>query len=226
MLGKLYGVGVGPGDPELMTLKAMRTIEEADIICAPAKEIEKSVAYQIALQNVPDMAAKERIGLDIPMVKDKDRVKEAHALAADIIEEKIREGKQVAFIALGDISIYASFSYIQAIIKERGYETIMVSGIPSFIAIAAKLNIPLVLDDEILEIIPATYYFEKPLARRNKVYMKAGNCISHLKPEMAKAKEAYILENLDMESEKILQKEEITDNMDRFGYFTTGIIKN
>lgn len=226
MLGKLYGVGVGPGDPELMTLKAIRTIEEADIICAPAKEIEKSVAYRIALQNVAIMADKEKIGLDIPMVKDKDVVKRAHLVAADIIEEKIKEGKRVVFIALGDISIYASFSYIQAIIKERGYETVMVSGIPSFIAIAAKLNIPLVLDDEILEIIPATYHFEKALVRRNKVYMKAGNCIEYLKPEVAEAKEAYILENLGMENEKLLQKEEIENSKVKFGYFTTGIIKN
>lgn len=226
MLGKLYGVGVGPGDPELMTLKAVKTIEEADIIMAPTKEIEKSVAYQIALKNVPSMADKERIGLDIPMVKDKDRVRQAHIEASAIIEEKLKEGKKVVFIALGDISIYASFSYIHAIIKERGYETVMISGIPSFIAIAAKLNIPLVLDDEILEIIPATYYFEKPSVKTNKVYMKAGNCIEYLKPEMAKAKEAYILENLGMENERILQKEEIAKNIDKFGYFTTGIIKN
>lgn len=70
--GKLFGVGVGPGDPELMTLKAVRLIRECDIVFVPGKVPEETVAYQIAVQAVPEICDKKLVGINMPMTKDQE----------------------------------------------------------------------------------------------------------------------------------------------------------
>ncbi|MBQ2161188.1 MAG: precorrin-2 C(20)-methyltransferase, partial [Firmicutes bacterium] len=78
MYGKVFGVGVGPGDPEYMTLKAVRLIRENDVIMVPGKDVNESVAYRIAVQAVPELAEKELIPLYMPMVMDTEEQKKNH----------------------------------------------------------------------------------------------------------------------------------------------------
>ena len=81
MKGIAYGVGVGPGDPELMTLKAVRLIKENDIIAVPGKDPKETVAYRIALGAVPELAEKELIPVYFPMVKDRELIRKAELQA-------------------------------------------------------------------------------------------------------------------------------------------------
>ena len=116
MKGKAYGVGVGPGDPELMTLKAIRLIKEHDVIAVPGKVCEESVAYKIAKENVPDIDSKTLVPIYMPMIKDRELIKKEHEKGAKIIEEYLDQGKDVVYITLGDSTIYCTFTYLQHIL--------------------------------------------------------------------------------------------------------------
>ena len=100
MIGKLYGIGVGPGEAELLTLKALRIMRESDVIIVPGTDVEKSVAYQIVLPVFPEITEKTRVAVKMPMTKDPVRLEESHQKAAEVIEVFFREGKQVAFLTL------------------------------------------------------------------------------------------------------------------------------
>ena len=86
MRGILYGVGVGPGDPELMTLKAVRLIKENDIIAVPGAEVRETVAYKIAVQAVPELADKELLPIYMPMTHDKAELELNHEKGAKALE--------------------------------------------------------------------------------------------------------------------------------------------
>ena len=157
MRGTIYGIGVGPGDPELMTLKAVRLIEETNVIAVPGKTAASSTAYQIAVQAVPELEKKELVPVSIPMTKNRAAAEQAHKKGADILKQYLDKGENVAYLTIGDPAIYCSFSYIQRILEDEGYQTQMVSGVPSFCAAAARLNEPLVSWDEPLHVIPAAH---------------------------------------------------------------------
>ncbi|MBQ7504451.1 MAG: precorrin-2 C(20)-methyltransferase [Ruminococcus sp.] len=150
--GIAYGVGVGPGDPELMTLKAIRIIKENDIIALQGKDAEKSVAYRIAVKNIPELAQKQLVPIYMPMVKDRSLIHAEHKKGAEIIEKYLEQAKNVVFLTLGDPAIYCTFSYLQHMLEEDGYEVELVSGITSFCAAAARLNLPLAEWDEQLHL--------------------------------------------------------------------------
>ena len=108
MSGILYAVGVGPGDPELLTLKAARILTGADIIAAPKKRNELGVAFQIAEKAVPEIRTKKILPLDFPMTKDQELLSQAHDEAAEKIETFLLAGKTVALITLGDPALYST----------------------------------------------------------------------------------------------------------------------
>ena len=139
MAGILYGVGVGPGDPELMTLKAVRLIRENEVIAVPGKVPQETTAYKIAVQAAPELEQKELLPIYMPMVMDKKEQKKNHREGASNIEAVLDEGKNVVFLTLGDPTIYSTFSYIQHLVEADGYAFELVSGIPSFCAAAALL---------------------------------------------------------------------------------------
>ena len=93
MSGILYGIGVGPGDPELMTIKAVRRIRECTVIAIPHRSKELCTAYQIACQAVPEMEQKECLYLPMPMTKDKKVLDESHDLAAGAVMERLDRGE-------------------------------------------------------------------------------------------------------------------------------------
>ncbi len=171
--GKLYGIGVGPGDPELMTLKAVRLIRECDTVAIPHKDRDKCFALRIAAGAVPELADKPVLAIDMPMTKDEEVRRHAFAAGAEKLREQLADGQNVAFLTLGDPAVYSTFSYLQELLLKQGYETEMVSGVTSFCAAAAALNEPLCVGDEELHIIPGGD-IEAALARRGtKVFMKS-----------------------------------------------------
>ena len=139
MKGTLYGIGVGPGDPRLMTYLAVDTIKRCPVIAVPADGKGKAVAYKIASGIVEDLDAKECLNLSTPMTKDKAILDAAYQTAADTIIEQLEQGKDVACLTLGDPTIYSTYIYIHRLVKAKGYETEIVNGIPSFCAVSAKL---------------------------------------------------------------------------------------
>lgn len=225
MFGKLYGVGVGPGDPELLTIKAVRIIKEADVLAVPGDEKEGSVAYKIAKQAVNDIDTKKIISIHMPMTKDEIRLKESHKKGAEEIIRYLEQGKTVAFLTLGDPTIYSTYLYLHKIISERGYETEIVSGIPSFCAVAARLNQGLVEKKQQLHVIPSSYDLKDALELSGtKVLMKAGKKMSSV-IEYLKTMEcqASMIENCGMENEKIYRK--LDDIKNDAGYYSLIIVK-
>ena len=226
MKGKAYGVGVGPGDPEMMTVKAIRLIREAEVIAVPGREPKEAVAYKIALAMVPELADKELMAIDMPMVKDRELIREYHRQGARQIADVLDQGKDVVYITLGDSTIYCTFTYLQAYLKEDGYETELVNGISSFSAAAAALNIPLMEWDEPLHVVPAVHKTKDQLDQPGTyVLMKSASHMKEIKDLLrASGKDVLMVENCGMETEKIYRSvEEIPDDA---GYFSLIIAKD
>lgn len=225
MKGIAYGVGVGPGDPELMTLKAIRLIKENDVIMVPGKEPKESVAYRIAVQAVPELAEKSPVSVDLPMLKDREELRKSHKKGAELIESYLDEGKNVVFLTLGDSTVYCTFTYIQKYLIEDGYETELVNGITSFCAAASRLNIPLAEWNEPIHIFPAVHREDEDLELDgNIVLMKSGSRIKELRDKLqASGRDVMAVVNCGMDDEKIYRKAE--ELPDETGYFTLVISK-
>lgn len=223
--GILYGIGMGPGDPELITYKAVKRIEACDIIAVPCKDKKDSVAYKIAQDAVENLNEKEIVELDMPMTKDPEVIERKHRECAAQVMEYLRAGKDVAFLTLGDPTIYSTHLYINRMVEEAGFEAKLISGVPSFCAVAARLNQGLVEKEEMLHLIPASYPVADALKLSGtKVLMKAGKKIPQIKEELRKADNSVVMiENCGMENEKIFRGvEEIPDDA---GYFSLMIVK-
>ena len=220
MIGTVYGVGVGPGDPELMTLKACRLIRENDCIAVPGKDAQESAAYKIAVQAVPELADKELLPICMPMVKDRQQIEEEHRKGAERLRKYLDQGKNVVYLTLGDPTIYCSFSYLQHILEEKGYPVELVSGIPSFCAAAARLNIPLTEWEEPLHVLPASYRTEDLLDQPGTyVLMKAASRMKETKALIReRGREACAVLNCGMEGEMICRR--VDDIPDDAGYFS------
>ena len=225
MRGKLYGVGVGPGDPELLTLKALRLIKEADVIAVPGEEPRDSVAYKIVKGAWEQLEEKTLLAVPMPMTKDPEKLEASHDTGAELIREKLDTGKNVVFLTLGDPTVYSTYLYIHKRIVSMGYETEIVSGIPSFCAVAARLNTGLVEKAEPLHVIPASYQIEDALKLSGtKVLMKAGKKMKKVKEQLLGMQaEGMMIENCGMPDEKIYRNiEEIPETA---GYYSLIIIK-
>ena len=225
MRGIAYGVGVGPGDPELMTLKAVRLIRENDVIALPGKEPKETVAYRIAAAVAPDLKDKELVPVYMPMVKDRALIDEEHRKAAKMLEGYLDRGKNVVYLTLGDSTVYCTFSYIQHYLEADGYATELVPGITSFCAAAARLNVPLVEWDEPLHVLPAVHRTDADLsAPGNYVLMKSASQMKAVKETLRKSGHTVMMvENCGMETERLYRSvEEIPDDA---GYFSLIIAK-
>ena len=225
MAGILYGIGVGPGDPELMTFKAAGRIKKCGVLAIPHQKKELCTAYQIASQAVPEIGEKECLCLPMPMTKDRSVLEESHRLAAEAIRERLDRGDDVGFITLGDVSVYSTFGYLGERLNRAGYTTVLECGIPSFCAAAARLSVPLVSGSEELHIIPATYQVSEALKLPGvKVLMKTGKQMKQVKEEIRRSKsEAVMVENCGMANERIYRSlEEIPDEP---GYYSLLIVR-
>ncbi len=228
MRGKLFGIGTGPGDPELLTLKAIRIMEMCDIIAVPSSESHDRTAFNIVEEYIKH---KELIECKFTMDKDEQKRKDARVLVASEICKHLVQGENVGFITLGDPTVYSTYMYVHHLVKQEGFETEIISGIPSFVAVAAALNDSLCEGTEILSIIPASHHgnMEELLARSgNKVLMKSGrslgNVITILK-EQGLSEKVKIIERCGMENQRIFHTIKEFEEADEVSYFTIAIVK-
>ncbi|WP_026674986.1 precorrin-2 C(20)-methyltransferase [Alkalihalobacterium bogoriense] len=157
-LGTVYGVGVGPGDPELITVKAYRMMKEADVVAYPKKRKgAKSYAYQIIEQYV-NPNEKEMLGLVFPMTKDKDVLAREWNRIVEQVWIYVKEGKSVAFVTEGDPMLYSTFIHLYRLLKQKypEVEVKSIPGISSVNGVASQLGIPLADGDDWTAVIPAT----------------------------------------------------------------------
>ncbi|MBS6734750.1 MAG: precorrin-2 C(20)-methyltransferase [Clostridiales bacterium] len=228
MKGKLYGVGVGPGDPELLTLKALRLIRENPVIAVPGEDIRASVAYQIVKGAYEALDEKTLLPVAMPMTKDPAVLEANHEKAAGDVEAYLGQGKNVVFLTLGDPTVYSTYLYVHKRILARGYEAEIVSGITSFCAVAARLNMGLVERDEPLHVIPATYQadgMDQVLKLPGtKVLMKTGRKMAQVRESIQKSgQQAVMIENCGMPGERIFEGAE--NIPEKSGYYSLIIVK-
>ena len=251
MRGTLYGVGTGPGDSELMTLKAVRIIKKCQVIAIPVSDsrlsepfleefkkrkqkgesryyeyLKNCVAYQIALPNIPEMEQKDILYVPMPMMKEKEKLKQLHDLGAKRIEELLKNQKQVAFLTLGDPTVYSTYLYLHKRILNQGLQAEIISGVPSFCASAARLNIGLVENKQQLHVIPASYGIEEAICLPGtKILMKAGKKMKEVKETVRKYhQEIEMVENCGMEGERLYTS--IDQVPEESSYYSLIIIKD
>lgn len=230
MSGKLFGVGVGIGEGELLTLKAKNIIETSDIIILPNKNKENCIAYKIIENEISNLNLEKLFFCDFPMTKNNEELQIAQNNCILKIEHFLNENKNVSFITIGDPTIYSTFMYIHEALNEKGFNVEIINGIPSFCAVAAKLGIPLGLSDEQIHIIPANYNLSDPFKLDGTlIFMKSGKKIKELKSFLVSKLDEYDFDfysvsNCGFENEFICNKiEELNENSD---YLTVVIIKN
>ena len=230
MKGKLYGIGVGPGNPDLMTLRAKELLEKAQVIAYPVKKLgEEGVALNIISQRV-DVKGKEVVELLFSMNPDDEVRKKCRAEAMEKICGLLDQGKDIAMVTLGDVAVYSTYMYIDRDIQARGYETEVVPGIPSFCHGAALARLPLMIGEESVAVVSLAKRnnenAEKVLdAVDNLVIMQASAAIPAI-VEMLKKRNiplanATVMSNIGMEDEYLGP----LDPNREYGYFTTVLIK-
>lgn len=226
--GTLYGVSVGPGDPELLTFKAMRIIRRCPVIAAPQTRSGEMLALEIARQAV-DLSRKVIVPLHFTMSRQECERRKAHEAAAETLRGYLDAGQDVAMLNLGDVSVYATFGYLQAILEEQGYRTAMVAGVPSFCAVAARLNRPLTGGmDTPLTIAPGSIELEDILATPgSKVLMKSGRQLPRVLDAL---EQADLLDKSALVCNCGLPEEQVWDNLtetrpeENAGYFATILV--
>lgn len=227
-MNKLYGIGVGPGDSELMTVKGVRLIKEADVVILPKSGQKINVAYTIAKGVVPEIDNKLIVEVDMPMVRDKEKLKKAHDEAANKVVEYLDKGNMVVFLTLGDPAIYSTYIYVHNLILEKGYEAEIVPGVTSFSAVAARLNEGLTESSEALHILPASYEGLEDTLRLSgtKVLMKSGKALGKVKElirNLDSGETVKMVERCGMDGERVYHSlDEIDEDA---SYFSVLVVK-
>jgi precorrin-2/cobalt-factor-2 C20-methyltransferase len=156
---KLYGVGVGPGALDLITLRALKVLRGIDVLALPrANDWGESVAWSIVAPALAESTA-EKLFLTFPMVKDPARMRPAVEKAMDAIGERLHAGRSVAFVTEGDPSLYSTFVYVAAEARRR-WPTVEIEVVPAVsspLAVAAVTGVPLADGQERIAIVPANY---------------------------------------------------------------------
>lgn len=227
--GTLWGVSVGPGDPELMTLKAARIIQSCPIVLAPRTNGKDSFALAIA-EGAYDLAGKEIWRIDFPMSANRNAAHSAYAAAAERIVAALKQGHDVAMLNLGDVGVYSTFSHTARLVAQAGCKVERIPGVPSFCAVAARLGQSLTTapDDTITIVsgraadLPAALDAGGPV-----VVMKAGRVLPELKQALAARDRldcADAVTACGCPNERVYRGlDEIPE--DNAGYFTTAVIR-
>jgi precorrin-2/cobalt-factor-2 C20-methyltransferase len=220
--GIFYGIGVGPGDPELLTLKAVRLLKTCEIVAIPHRDPQKCFAYRIA-SGAADLSEKPLLCIDMPMTHDQKAREAAYERGAREIAAALEAGKNVAFITLGDPSVYSTFAYLEQRVSAMGCDTEWVPGVPSFCAAAAAKKTPLCTDREPLHILPGSANVQEALALSGtKVFMK-GELSGLLDALETQNTEAFAVENCGTEDERVYRtRSEIPADA---GYYLVTVVK-
>ena len=227
MSGIFYGIGVGPGDPELLTVKAIKAIEKVDVLIAPKTEKKDgSVALTVAK---PYLKKDVEIVYQVfPMVKGfAENSTDAWESNKQEILELLRAGKNVAFLTIGDPMFYSTYIYVFRLLENEGVEIQTIPGIPAFAAIGSQLGYPIVEGDDVLSIIPATASPEKVekamQAADNVVLMKVYKNFEEVADMLDKnemAEQAVLVSRAGLDDEKIIY-DVVAHKKDKLNYLST-----
>lgn len=219
--GTLYGVGLGPGDPELLTLKAARLIAAAKVIAYPTLAGAQSLARGIAAEVIP--AAAEEIVIDVPMTTARAPAQAAYDAAAKTIAGHLAAGRDVVTLCEGDPFFYGSFMYLHARLASR-FRVEVVPGVTSLTACAAVAGLPLAARNEVMTVLPGPLpeaELEARIAAADTVVlMKVGRHLSKLRrvlTGMGLAGRAIYVERATMGSERVMP---LADAPDPAPYFS------
>ncbi|MEO1637639.1 MAG: precorrin-2 C(20)-methyltransferase [Pseudomonadota bacterium] len=186
MTGTLYGVGLGPGAPDLITLRAAKLIEEAEVIAYPTLVGADSFARSIAADLIPEGA--EEIIMDVPMTVERGPAQTAYDDGAAKIAAALDSGRDVICLCEGDPFFYGSFMYLFARLSER-YKVDVVPGVTSVTACAARAGMPLAARNERLTVLPGPLPEEELRARiagaESVVIMKVGRHMAKIRGVIA-----------------------------------------
>lgn len=226
--GILHGVSVGPGDPELMTLKAVRCIEQCPVLAAPQTAAGRMLALDIA-KGAVDVSGKIILPLHFAMSRDSEVLKASHAAAADAVRAHLDAGRDVALLNLGDVSIYATYGYLEEILTAQGYAAVRIAGVPSFCAAAARLGQSLTGGmEQPLTIAPGRHVEQVLAAPGAKVLMKTGRrlpkTLDALRERGLLANSAMVC-NCGLPDEAVFPALTDYDPAQDAGYFATILVK-
>jgi precorrin-2/cobalt-factor-2 C20-methyltransferase len=237
MEGKLYVIGVGPGDPELLTLKAVRILEKAECLCVPkGKEEGQSLALSIVRKAV-DLGDKEIIEAHFPMQKtaQRDHAKELDSkweIASREIADRLKRGTDIAFITIGDPTIYSTFFYLYDRLTTMvpGVDIEIIPGVSSINASAARAHLPLGLGNGKIAVLPANYLADLRTTLEQfdtVVLMKVHQVFQEIKEILS---ELNLLENAVFISRAGMEDESVHRDLSRLSpenlsYFSMVIVK-
>ncbi|MEL7468957.1 MAG: precorrin-2 C(20)-methyltransferase [Pseudomonadota bacterium] len=225
MTGKLYGIGLGPGDPELMTLKAHRLIIGARVIAYPAPDSGESFARSIAAASIPADAIE--IPMIVPMRTERFPAQEVYATAAEQIAAHLRDGIDVLVLCEGDPFFYGSFMYLFARLSEA-FEVEIVPGVSSLAGCTAAMQRPLVARNDVLTVLPGPLPdvdLEARVAASEAVaIMKVGRHLSRLRAlveRMGLLDRARYIERASLPNQRSMT---LADAPDKAPYFSMILI--
>ena len=226
MSGTLYGIGVGPGDPELLTIKAYRLLRAVPVLAYPAPERGPSLARAIAAPHLN--GARTEIAIRMPMVSARFPAQEVYDRAAEELGGHLEAGRDVAVLCEGDPFFYGSFMFLFGRMAER-FRVDVVPGVSSLTACAAVLGAPLAARNDVLAVVPA------PLPEgelRNRLswidaaaIIKIGRHFGKVRTlltELGFADRARYIEHATMETQKVLPLEDV--DPDKVPYFSTVLV--
>jgi precorrin-2/cobalt-factor-2 C20-methyltransferase len=189
---KLFCVGCGPGDPELLTVRAVNLIKNAEVIFAPtAREGKPSIALSVVEQYINRPT--KTVSLVFPMVKDRESLRDYWKRNADEIAGAVRSGKKVIYLTVGDPALYSTWIYIHRELKKSygDIEVEIVPGVASMFAIAARAKISLAEGDETVAVVPACYNMERVKKTANAcdtvIFLKDGRYFDSVIEMLAQA---------------------------------------
>jgi precorrin-2/cobalt-factor-2 C20-methyltransferase len=195
MTGKFIGIGVGPGDPELITIKAAKALQTADIICIPKANVNKSSLAVTIIQQILNERKDnpEMLELIFPMTKDDIGNQELWDKNANIIAQKVNIGKTVVFITLGDPMFYSTFIYLYQSLQKNhpNLKLEIIPGVSAFNACATSARMPLTEKEELVTVIPSE--LDEKLVEQaakcseNLVFIKCAYRLKELVPVLERA---------------------------------------
>ena len=231
--GKLYGIGIGPGDPKLLTLKAKEIIDQVDIVFCPKGDEDKT-SWARSIIEVTTSTPKEVVELHFPMTRNKKVLEVYWQKAARRIAKGIAGGKEAAFVTLGDPFIYSTYIYLVKTLRKNfpEVEVETIPGISAFNAAAAKAQIPLVEGDERMAILPV----RKDLKGLREAFqtfdtvilMKVGSKLDKvmaLLTEMDLLKHSVLVSRIGQPGERMIRDLSSLNEVKKEGYLSVMIVK-
>lgn len=234
MSGTLFGVGLGPGDPELVTVKAARVIAQADVVAYHSARHGRSIARRIAEPYLRPGQIEEHLVYPVTTETTEHpggyagAIEDFYRQAAQRIAEHLEAGRDVALLAEGDPLFYSSYMHMHTRLTER-FDAVIVPGVTSVSAASAAVATPLVTGDQVLSILPGTLSVAE-LTRHlgdadAAVVLKLGRSYSQVREALASAGrlgDAYYVERASTDSQRVLPAADV--NPEDVPYFSLALL--